>query len=232
ASNQKTMPKMVWSFVGACVAVAGLCEPLPARSTDPVRPRGERELDVHDWKVIDRESGPVNYYSVVEERAFSYLHAAYQPGLSTAVMGYAFDGADKQGRKLRWSWRAIALPREGNECLGGHGDSAATVYVTWKRGLRWYTLKYTWSATAPKGSICDRKRNAFVAQDVIVLRSGGPLNTWVDEEVDLDSEFRRAFEEGDPNASIPELQGIAVMSDGDQTHSESIADYGKFVLVR
>jgi hypothetical protein len=225
------MPKMAWSLLGACVAVAGLCEPLPAR-TDAPRPHGERELDVHDWKVIDRESGPVNYYTVVDEPSFAHIHAAYRPGLETTVLGYAIDGNDKHARRLRWSWRAIALPHEGNECLSGHGDSAAVVYVSWKRGLRWYTLKYAWSATATKGATCDRKRNAFVAQDTIIRQSGGPLGTWVDEEIDLDAEYRRAFENGDANAEVPELQGVAILTDGDQTHSDSVADYAKFVLAR
>jgi hypothetical protein len=225
------MPKTVWSLVGACAAVIGLCEPVPAH-TDGARPRGERELDVHDWRVIDRESGPVNYYSVVEERSFSHIHAAYRPGLDTTVLGYELNGADHHARRLRWSWRAVALPREGNECLSRHGDSAAVVYISWKRGLKWYTLKYAWSATAPKGATCDKKRNAFVAQDTVVLESGGPTGTWVDEDIDLETEFRRAFENGDPNAEIPDLQGVAIMTDGDQTNSESTADYAKFVLVR
>ena len=227
------MPKIAWSFVGAWAAVLGLCEPVPARTDVGIRmPHGERELDVHDWKIIDRESGPVNYYSVVEGKSFSHIHAAYRPGLETTVLGYEIDGPDQRARKLRWSWRAIALPHEGNECVGGLGDSAAGVYVTWKRGFKWYTLKYTWSAMAPKGSVCDRRRNAFVAQDTIVLESARTSEAWVDEEIDLAGEFRRAFENGDPDAEVPDLQGVGIMSDGDQTKSDSIADYAKFVLVR
>jgi hypothetical protein len=218
-------------MLGACALVGGLCEPAPAR-TDAARPRGERELDVHDWRVIDRESGPVNYYSVVDDRDFAHIHAAYRPGLDTTVLGYAIEGADKHARRLRWSWRAVTVPQGGNECQAGHGDSAATVYISWKRGLKWYTLKYSWSATAPKGSVCDRKRGAFVAQDTIVLESGPPTGGWVDEDIDIEGEFRRAFEGGDPGAEVPELQGIAIMTDGDQTRSDSVADYAKFVLVR
>ncbi len=230
-ASKPRMRKTLWWVLAACATVAGLGEALPAR-TEVARPRGERELDVHAWKVIERESGPTNYYAVVDDRPFSYIHAAYRPGLATTVLGYPFDGADRHGRRLRWSWRAIAAPHEGNECRPGHGDSAAAVYVTWKRGLRWYTLKYTWSALARKGATCDRTRNPFVAQDMIVLESGGAPSTWIDEDVDIETEFRRAFEDGDPGAEIPELQGVAIMSDGDQTHSDSIADYAKFVIVR
>ena len=40
------------------------------------------------------------------------------------------------------------------------------------------------------------------------------------------------FAGGDPGADVPELQGIGVMSDGDQTGSISAADYAGFVLFK
>ena len=108
----------------------------------------------------------------------------------------------------------------------------AVIYVTWKRGLRWYTLKYVWSSVGAKGAVCDTKRNPFVAQDTVILQSGGPLNVWKRESIDLKAEFRKHFEDGDPRASVPDLLGIGLMSDGDQTQSESSADYADFVLER
>ncbi len=193
----------------------------------------EFPLDVHGWRVIDRESGPVNYYRVINVPDMPYIHSEYVPPMETTVLGYEIPDEQRDAaRRLRWTWRAMALPRGGNECLGGHGDSAATVYVTWRRGLRWYTLKYVWSTAAPKASICDRKRNAFVAQDLIVMESGGPVGVWKTEEIDLKNEFRVHFADGDPEAEVPEFKGVAIMSDGDQTNSESSADFGGFVLVR
>jgi len=142
------------------------------------------------------------------------------------------DADRERARTLKWSWRAVTLPSGGNECANGKGDSAAVVYATWKRGLRYYTLKYVWSAVGPKGAVCDQKRNPFVAQDTVVLESGGPLGEWRTESVDLKAEFRKHFEKGDPNASVPDFLGVAIMTDGDQTKSESVADYADFVLGR
>ena len=133
---------------------------------------------------------------------------------------------------LRWRWRAQALPTGGNECVRGKEDSAADVYLTWRRGLRWYTLKYVWSTSGAVGSICDCKRNLFVAQDAVVLESGGPTNVWKDEVVDLKAEFRRHFDGGDPHGSVPDFVGIGIMTDGDQTGSDSAADYAGFILTR
>jgi hypothetical protein len=210
---------------------AASAEDAVARAWRPVKD-GERALDVRGWRVIPRESGPVNYYWIVDEPPRPYLHGEYRPPLETTVLGYDAGDADRGAHRLRWAWRAVALPTGGNECVAGHRDSAAVLYVTWKRGLKYYTLKYAWSTEGKVGAVCDSKRNPFVAQDTIILRSGGPLETWFTEEIDLQAEFRRHFEGGDPKADVPELQGFAIMSDGDATNSASIADFADFVLVR
>ena len=190
-------------------------------------------IDPKTWRVVERESGPVNYYSVVDDPLNPYVHAAYKPPYETAVLGYQLPDADRpRARGLHWTWRAVTLPNGGNECASGKGDSAAVVYVTWKRGLKWYTLKYVWSAVGPLGKTCDKKRNPFVAQDTVILRSGGPLNAWQAEDIDLRAEFRKHFEDGDPNAEVPDMAGVGIMTDGDQTKSESSADYGTFIVLR
>ena len=160
----------------------------------------------------------MNYYRVVDDPVLPHIHAAYLPGYETAVMGFEIPrGRERAFHHLSWTWRADVLPRGGDECARGAEDSAAVVYVTWKRGLRWYTLKYVWSAVGTKGNVCDRKRNLFVAQDTILLESGGPVGTWKTETIDLDAEFRAHFGEGE----VPDLHGLGLMTDGDQTRSES-----------
>lgn len=202
---------------------AARLEPPPA-----AEPR-EVKIEAEAFQIVSRSSGPVNYYSVVRDPAGDYVRAAYKPPYKTAVVGVAFPEDQRRSvAKLRWKWRVLALPKDGDECADGRGDSAAVVYITWKRGLRWYTLKYVWSAVGEKGKLCDRKRNPFVAQDTVIVESGGPLNEWRGVEIDPDFEFRKHFEGGDPKASVPGLVGLGIMSDGDQTKSPSEADYGGF----
>ncbi len=190
-------------------------------------------IDAKQWQLVKRESGPVNYYSVVTEDDQSFVRAQYAPGMKTAVLGYQVaDGDRGRIKKVKWKWRARELPTGGDECVPGRGDSAAVVYLTWKRGLRYYTLKYVWSTVGQVGRVCDSKRNPFVAQNTIIRRSGGPTGSWISEEIDLASEYRRHFEGGDPNADVPSFVGLGLMSDGDQTRSASAADYSSFVLVR
>ncbi len=200
-------------------------------SAEPCAPRLTAKYPATAFRVIREKSGPVNYYRVVDDPRQSFIHAEYKPPLETTVLGIAVASADRpRASRLSWSWRAVTLPNGGDECTDGKGDSAAVVYVTWKRGLRWYTLKYAWSAVGTKGKVCDRKRNPFVAQDTIIVESGGPVGTWKNMDLDLRAEFRKHFEDGDASADVPDLAGIGIMSDGDQTQSESAADFANFTL--
>ncbi len=220
------MLDMRQAFAALPVAACLLLTPASA-SAEEVR------VDAKQWQVVKRESGPVSYYSVATEDGASFIRAQYTPGLKTVVLGVQIPEGDRRRiQKVRWQWRAQTLPNGGDECVEGRGDSAAVVYLTWKRGLRYYTLKYVWSAVGQVGRTCDSKRNPFVAQDTVILRSGSPLGQWVSEEIDLASAFRRHFAGGDSKAEVPTFVGIGLMTDGDQTRSTSAADYGAFTLVR
>jgi hypothetical protein len=188
-------------------------------------------LDVVHWQVVSRESGPVNYYRVLQDGSGSFVRAHYTPPLATTVLGIQIpDAKRRDARKLRWRWRAVTLPNGGDECASGKEDSAAVVYLTWKRTLKWYTLKYAWSAVGQRDAVCDRKRSAFVAQDTVILESGGPTGVWRSEEVDLKSAFRKHFDDDKADGDVPDFVGVGIMTDGDQTRSESSADYADFAL--
>src|SRR6266478_8935558 len=197
-------------------------------------------LDVHGFRVLGQDYDPENpgqetrtYYRTIDGAEQSFIHGVYVPPMDTVTLFQEVPAQVRQGvRAMRWRWRALALPRNGNECVGGLGDPAAAVYVTWKRGLRWYSLKFIWSSDAPLGATCNRMRNPLVASDSIVLRTGAPSGEWVEETIDPEALFREHFAGGDPHAEVPELQGIGVMSDGDQTDSISAADYAGFVLFK
>ena len=190
-------------------------------------------MPVTSFRVVERESGPTNYYRLHKNADPPFIRAEYHPPYETTVLAVQVADADRApARVLSWRWRALALPKGGNECQAGKGDSAAVIYLSWRRGLRWYTLKYVWSAVGTKGAVCDEKSSPFVAQKTVVLESGAPLDVWKSERIDLKAEFRKHFENADPSASVPDFLGIGIMSDGDQTRSDSSADYADFVLER
>jgi hypothetical protein len=125
-------------------------------------------------------AGPQSYYWIIEEPGDSFIRAIYKPPLQTVTLFANVGDALRKGvDKIRFRWRAWVMPVAGNECVPGRGDSVANVYIAWKRGLRWYSVKLVWSTD---------------------------------------------------DAEVPGLQGIGIMTDGDQTNSTSAADYAGFVL--
>ncbi len=178
-------------------------------------------------------SGPAGYYHVLTDtpEGGPVLQGRYQPGLETVTMGIEVPQALRQrARFLRWRWRALAFPTGGDECRAGRGDSAASVAAAFKSGLKWHILRFVWSPVSPLGAICDSRRSLFLERDTIILERGGPPGSWLTELVDLKQAYRDHFEGGNPRASVPDLVGVAVMTDGDQTHSESAAEWGGFEL--
>jgi hypothetical protein len=206
--------------------------PAPAPPAKAPAALVETKLDVHQFRVAESYSGSTSYYRIVEDPAEPFLRAVYRPPLETVTLGFEVpEQLRTSAKKLRWKWRAMVLPKGGDECKSGFTDSAAVVYVMWKRGFKWYALKYVWSAVGKKGQICDQKRNLFVVQDTIIRQTGGPTGVWMTEEIDPAAEFRAHFENGDANAEVPAFVGIGIMSDGDQTKSVSAADYTGFVIL-
>jgi hypothetical protein len=206
----------------ACLALVCLFSSATARG---------RDLDFGDMRPV--ESGHRGYYTVRSEDGGTFLHAEYRVGEPATKEALVLRDGDKAGRhRLSWRWRALVLPVGGNDCDPDRTDSAASVYVAWRNGLRWYGLKYSWSTDARVGSVCDARNNPFLRGETVVLRTGGPLGQWASESIDVEAEFRRHFAGGDPRAEVPELIGVAVLTDGDDTRSPASADYASFVLSR
>jgi hypothetical protein len=225
------LPLLTALAVLTALGPARAAEP-PAAAAAPA-PGDDRviRIDPRAFQYVKDESGPVNYYTVVEDPEGDYIHGAYTPPAETAVLGWAVPEKLRHAvSRVRWRWRAITLPAGGNECVSGKNDSAGVVYLTFKRGWSWYSLKYVWSGVGPRGVTCDKRRNVLSSQDTVIVESGGPLERWRTVELDLDAEFRRHFEKEHRSEERPEFMGIGIMSDGDQTHSPSAADFGGFVV--
>jgi hypothetical protein len=215
-----------FSMLGMGTAAASENPPPPDARAFPI--------DMHRFRVLDRDSGPVSYYRIIPDPAVGYfIRGVYTPPLETVTLfADVGDGMRNGVERIRFRWRVWVLPVGANECVPGRGDAAANVYIAWKRGLRWYSVKLAWSSGAKVGETCDKIRSPLAASDTVVLRSGPPVGAWHEEEIDPDALFREHFEGGNPNAEVPELQGIGMLTDGDQMHSVSAGDYADFVLYK
>ena len=127
-------------------------------------------------------------------------------------MGYEIQSdADKEAAQtLRWSWRAVTLPNGGNECADGKADSAADVYVFWKRGLRYYSLKYVWSAVgtkeAPSATSAETRSPRATRSS---SSRAGPSTPGSPSRSDLKAEFRKHFADGKADADVPPSRASA-----------------------
>jgi hypothetical protein len=216
----------------AALLLAALLSLPAALSADGERPPALR-LDVHAFQVLEQYSGPYSYYRIIEDPAEPFVRALYRPGTEPVTVGLDIpDGWRRGTRKLRWRWRAMALPKGADECDPDKSDSAASVTLTWKSGFRYYSVKYAWTTLGARGRVCDSHRGFFIVRDTKVARAGGPVGEWFDEEVDPDAEFRKQFRDGDPGADVPDLVALSLRSDGDETRSVSGADFTAFALLR
>ena len=209
------------ALVAALAADGGAPAPAPGEHQTPV--------PVKSFAVVEQDSGPVSYYSIVTEGDTRFIRSVYKPGLETVVLGAVVpEQARKNVKSVSWRWRVHSLPRDSNDCGPGYSDSGAAVFLTFKSGLKYMILKYVWATIGTVGSFCQSKRGWFLDRNTILLEVGGPLGVWKTEEVDARAEFVRAF--GVKLEDVPDLVGIGLMTDGDQSSSVVESDYADFLV--
>jgi hypothetical protein len=87
------------------------------------------------------------------------------------------------------------------------------------------TLIYVWSNTCAPGTVIVNPRTDRIRK--LVVESGNEnLNLWLDYERDIRADFEQAF--GEPPGA---LMGIGIMTDSDNTHTNTRAWYGQPELV-
>lgn len=157
------------------------------------------------------------YYTIQAENGDHFL-SAETVGRSTNA-GRSAKVNLRVWNKLRWRWRVHRLPDNGDETRKETNDSAAAVRLLFGSKYRLKTLKYVWSATLPAGTYTESAHHE--GTKVIVLQSGTEnLGAWVWEEVNAYEDYKRVF------GSDPRLvQGIAVLTDSDNTKTLVKADY-------
>lgn len=216
---------MIFSTAVLLVVLAasdGGAVPVSAPAHRVVIPPGE-------FTVFKEDSGPVNYYSVGEDGGTLILRAAYRPGLGNVVMKARVPEAARQAvRSVSWRWRAHALPKEANDCGPGASDSAASVFLAFKAGLKLMVIKYVWSTLGTVGTSCQSNRGWFFDRDTTLVQVGGPLDVWTSHTVDPRREFVKHY--GGKLEDVPDFVAVGVMTDGDNSQSPSEADYADFVV--
>lgn len=142
---------------------------------------------------------------------------------------------------LRWRWKVENLLKNSDVSRKDGDDYPARLYVTfeydpdkvnfskklkYKAGRAIFgdipigALNYIWETKTPIGTIVE---NAFTdfAQMIVVESGPQKVGIWVDEERNIYDDYKRAFGE-----EPPMINGVAIMSDTDNTKERAVAYYG------
>ncbi len=188
------------------------------------------------FKNIDKHT----VYSLVKDEGTVVVKAESRASASGLIRERKID--PKEYPIVQWRWKVTNILNKGDVRRKEGDDYPARIYVTFeydpqklsfldraKYGLvkAFYgqypplaALNYIWESQAPKGTLVP---NPFTDRAMmIVVQSGAEkLNQWITEERDILEDYRGAFGE-DP----PMINGVAIMTDTDNTGESAVAYYG------
>ena len=221
-----------------------------ARAAEPVRlgdftPPADPGAPPPGWEALTFPRVPRHSrYTVVRDGAGFVLRAESRASASGLYRPLDLD--PRVHRVLSWRWKVEGVLARSDPRRKEGDDYAARVYVAfrydpasagaWERarygafriiygryppGL---ALNYVWESRLPVGTVLD---NAYSARaKVVVVRSGAAeAGTWVTETRDIYADYRRIVG-GEP----PRLEGIALMTDTDDTGDRAVAYYDAITL--
>ena len=145
---------------------------------------------------------------------------------------------------LEWRWKVEGIVEDGNARTKDGDDYAARIYVTFDyndlgfldrakltalRALGYdeiptRALNYVWANQVERHTILENAYTDWVM--MVAVQSGEPnTGTWITERRNVLQDYRAAFG-GDP----PPVNGLAIMTDTDNTNGEATAFYGDIVF--
>ena len=149
---------------------------------------------------------------------------------------------------LQWEWKALSAIPEADNAERYHDDAPLRILVAFDgnksklplkekmnfemanlisgQEMPYATLMYIWSGKSPVDTIISNAHTSRIK--MIVVDSGWEnLSTWHKHQRDLAADYKRAYGE-----APGEVIGIALLTDTDNTKSETRAIYGDIELVR
>ena len=192
---------------------------------------------------------PVTFSGV---RATEYTHERLEDGVALraestrAASGLVVElDADLEPTAISWRWRVERCLDNAAEHERAGDDFAARVFVLFGRGRSWTpwgwfrrqvfkspfgsirpkrALSYVWASRTTEGDAAFSPVSDDIFQ--IVARSGCQQDAdWAAERHELNRDFARAFQE-----PMPEVVGLAVMTDTDDTEGHTTAWYSDVLL--
>lgn len=193
------------------------------------------------FKKIERHTA----YEVVKDGSTSVVKAVSEASASGLTKEVTIDPHEYP--ILRWRWKVENLLEKSDVNRKAGDDYPARLYITfayepdkvsfgkklkYKAGQALFgaipigALNYIWGGKSPVGMIVDNAFTDFAK--MIVVESGAQrIGSWVEEERNVYEDYKAAFGE-----EPPAINGVAIMSDTDNTKERAVAYYGDIVFVK
>jgi hypothetical protein len=178
-------------------------------------------------------------YEVVKDGQTPVVRAASEAAASGLVHEVKVDL--KKFPILHWRWKVINVISKGNVRTKQGDDYAARIYITFEYDpdkadfstrmkyrmgrllfgdLPIAALNYIWENSTPPGTIV---ASAYTDRSkMIVVESGlDRVGQWIEEQRNVYEDYKQAFGE-----EPPLVNGVAIMTDTDNTGEEATAFYG------
>jgi hypothetical protein len=125
---------------------------------------------------------------------------------------------------LHWSWSKLNTIKPQDETVKKGDDFVARVYVVKKGGLFfWQTrlINYVWSYRHRKSEVWENPYAGKNSRMVALRDRNDPEREWFSETRNIIKDFKLLFD-----VEIRSIDGIAIMTDSDDTRTKAHALYG------
>lgn len=198
------------------------------------------------WKPLTFKKIPkLTTYEVVKDGEQVVVKATSDASASGVTKEVKID--PKEFPVVRWHWKVENLLKNSDATRKDGDDYPARLYITFEydpdkvsfgKRLKYKAgqvlfgdipigaINYVWERKAPVGSIIDNAYTDFVK--MVVVESGPQrLGMWVEEERNIYKDYKKAFGE-----EPPLINGVAIMSDTDNTKERAVAYYGDITFFK
>ena len=243
------MKQMAWKFVWIAMGLLLVPVAVRAESTSVIEVAkfssgtvGQAMPD--GWKPLAFKKIPKHTsYEIVKDGGVTIVKAVSEASASGLIKPVVID--PKEYPIVRWRWKIDNVLQHSDVALKEGDDFPARLYITFeydpdkvsfgkklkfKAGQAVFgdipiaALNYVWDTKAPIGTIVENAYTDF-AKMVIVESGTQKVGMWVDEERNIYEDYKKAFGE-----EPPMINGVAIMSDTDNTKERATAYYGDIVF--
>lgn len=196
------------------------------------------------WKPLTFKKIPKQtQYEVVKDDGRLVVKAISEASASGLTKEVRIDPRDYP--IVHWRWKVENLLTTSDATRKDGDDYPARLYITFEydpdkvsvgKKLKYKAgrvlfgdipigaINYVWERKAPVGALIDNAYTDFVK--MVVVESGPQkLGVWIDEERNIYQDYKKAFGE-----EPPMINGVAIMSDTDNTKERATAYYGDIIF--